>query len=87
LKNSIYALYPHRKKDASKISRVDLQIFRGAMSHSIDLSLDLNDCLLATQREIHYLWTQLADMEDILWARQRMQVGKDSKFYSSDQDT
>jgi hypothetical protein len=47
LKDSIYALYPWRKKDAFKISRVDLQIFRGAMSHSTSLSLDLSDRLLA----------------------------------------
>jgi hypothetical protein len=57
LKDSIYALYPQRKKDAFKISRVDLQIFRGAMSHSTSLSLGLSDCLLAAQREIHYLHT------------------------------
>jgi hypothetical protein len=54
LKDSIYAPYPRRKKDAFKISLVDLQIFRGAMSHSMSLSLDLSDCLLAAKREIHY---------------------------------
>jgi hypothetical protein len=37
--NSIYVLYPQRKKDAFKISRVDPQIFRGAMSHNMILSL------------------------------------------------
>jgi hypothetical protein len=47
LKNSIYALYPRRKKDAFKITRVDQQIFRGAMSYSTSLSLDLSDHLLA----------------------------------------
>jgi hypothetical protein len=75
LKNSIYALYPGRKKDAFKISRVDPPIFRGAMSHSTSLSLDLNDGLLAAQREIHYLRTQLADTEDTLRAYQRMHAG------------
>jgi hypothetical protein len=69
LKNSIYALYPRRKKDAFKISRVDPQIFRGAMSHSMTLSLDLSDRLLAAQREIHYLRTRLVDTEDTLHAR------------------
>jgi hypothetical protein len=39
LKDSIYTLYPRRNKDAFKISRVDLQIFRGVMSHSKSLSL------------------------------------------------
>jgi hypothetical protein len=53
LKNSIYALYPQRKKDAFKISRVALQIFRGAMSHNTSLSQDLSDHLLVAQREIH----------------------------------
>jgi hypothetical protein len=57
LKNCIYALYPRRMKDAFKISQVDQQIFRGAMSHSMSLSLELSDRLLATQREIHYLHT------------------------------
>jgi hypothetical protein len=87
LKNSIYALYPPRKKDVFKISQVDLQIFRGAMSHSTSLSLDLSDNPLAAQREIHYLHTRLADTEDTLRARQRMQTGQDNDFYSSDQDT
>jgi hypothetical protein len=39
LKNSIYALYPRRKKDAFMISRVDPHIFRGAMCQSTSLSL------------------------------------------------
>jgi hypothetical protein len=72
LKNSIYALYPWRKKDAFKISQVDPQIFRGVMSHSMSLSLDLSDHLLAAQREIHYLRTRLADIEDTLHVHQRM---------------
>jgi hypothetical protein len=80
----IYALYPWRKKDAFKISRVDPQIFRGAISHSTSLSLDLSDHLLAAQREIHYLCTQLADTKDTMRARQRMQARHDSDFYSSD---
>jgi hypothetical protein len=75
LKNSIYALYPRRKKDAFKISRKDPQIFRGAMSHSMSLSLNLSDHLLAAQREIHYLCTRLADTDDTLRARQRMHAG------------
>jgi hypothetical protein len=66
LKDSIYALYPQRKKDAFKISRVDLQIFRGAVSHNMSLSLDLSDRLLAAQREIHYLLTRQVDIEDTL---------------------
>jgi hypothetical protein len=84
LKNFIYKLYPRRKKDAFKISRVDLQIFRGAMAPITRLSLDLSDHLLAAQREIHYLCTGLADTEDTLCAHQRMQAGQDSDFYSSD---
>jgi hypothetical protein len=63
LKDSIYALYPQRKKDAFKISRVDPSIFRGAMGHTTSLSLDLSDRLLDAQREIHYHRTQLADTE------------------------
>jgi hypothetical protein len=66
LKDSIYTLYPQRNKDAFKISRVDLQIFRGVMSHSKSLSLDLSNRLLATQREIHHLRTRLVDTEDTL---------------------
>jgi hypothetical protein len=57
------------------------------MWHNTSLSLDLSECLLAAQREIHYLRTQMADTEDILRARQRMQAGQDSDFYSLDQDT
>jgi hypothetical protein len=72
LKNSMYALYPWRKKDAFKISRVDPQIFRGVMSHNMSLSLDLSDHLLAAQREIHYLCTRLVDTEDTLHDHQRM---------------
>jgi hypothetical protein len=53
----------------------------------MSLSLDLSDRLLAPQREIHYLCTQLVDTEDTLRARQRMQAGLDSDFYSSDQET
>jgi hypothetical protein len=51
LKDSIYAPCPRRKKDAFKISRVDSQIFRGAMSHTTSPSLDLSNRLLAAQRE------------------------------------
>jgi hypothetical protein len=57
------------------------------MSHIMSLSLDLSDHLLTTQREIHYLRTRLADTEDTLCARQRMQASLDSDFYYSDQDT
>jgi hypothetical protein len=57
LKDSIYARYPRRKKDAFKTSRVDPQILRGVMAHSMSLSLNLSDHLLAAQREIHYLCT------------------------------
>jgi hypothetical protein len=57
------------------------------MWHNTSLSLDLSECLLAAQREIHYLRTQMADIEDILRARQRMQASQDSDFYSLDQDT
>jgi hypothetical protein len=57
------------------------------MSHNTSLSLDLSDRLLAAQREIHYLRTRLADTEDTLHARQRMQAGQDSDFYSLDQNT
>jgi hypothetical protein len=84
LKDSIYALYPQSKNDAFKISQVDPYIFRGTMSHSMSLSLDLSDHLLATQREIHYLRTRLVDIQDTLRARQRMQAGQCSDFYSSD---
>jgi hypothetical protein len=66
LKNSIYALYPQRKKDAFKISRMDSQMFREAMPHSMSLSLDLSERLLAAQREIHYLRTRLADIVDTM---------------------
>jgi hypothetical protein len=54
------------------------------MSHSTSPSLDLSDHVLAAQREIHYLRTQLADTEDTLRAHQRMQAGQDNDFYSSD---
>jgi hypothetical protein len=47
LKNSIYTLYPRRKKDAFKISQVEPQIFKGVMAHSTSISLDLSDHLLA----------------------------------------
>jgi hypothetical protein len=57
------------------------------MSHNTSLSLDLSDHLLTTQGEIHHLRNQLEDIEDTLCARQRMQDGQDSDFYSSDQDT
>jgi hypothetical protein len=60
-KESIYALYPWRKKDAFQISRMDPRIFRGVMAHNSCLSLDLSDCLHAAQREIHYLRTRLSD--------------------------
>jgi predicted nucleic acid-binding protein len=72
LKDSIYALYPRKKKDAFKISRVDPQIFRGAMAHIMSLSLDMSDRLLAAQREIHYLRTRLTHREDTLRAHQRI---------------
>jgi hypothetical protein len=45
------------------------------MSHSMSLSLDLSDHLLAAQREILYLHTQLVETKDTLRARQRMQAG------------
>jgi hypothetical protein len=59
---------------------VDPQIFRGAMPHSMSLSLDLSDHLLAAQREIHYLRSRLADTKETLCARQRMQASQDSDF-------
>jgi hypothetical protein len=55
------------------------------MAHSMSLSLDLSDHLLAAQREIHYLHTRLTDIEDTLRACQRIQAGQDSDFYSLDQ--
>jgi hypothetical protein len=57
------------------------------MAQSMSLSLELSDRLLAAQREIHYVCTQLLDTEDTLRARQRIHVDQDSGFYSSDQDT
>jgi hypothetical protein len=57
------------------------------MAQSMSLSLELSDRLLAAQREIHYVCTQLLDTEDTLRARQRIHVDQDSDFYSSDQDT
>jgi hypothetical protein len=57
------------------------------MSHIMSLSLDLSNRLLAAQREIHYLCTRLADTEDTLCVRQRMQASQDSNFYSLDKDT
>jgi hypothetical protein len=51
---------------------VDPQIFREAMAHIMSLSLDLSDRLLAAQREIHYLYTQLTHTEDTLRAHQRI---------------
>jgi hypothetical protein len=56
------------------------------MAHSTSLSLDLSNCLLSAQREIHYLCTQLSNTEDTLRDHQKIQVGQDSDFYSSDLD-
>jgi hypothetical protein len=49
-----------------------LQDLQRSMAHSMSLSLDLSDRIIATQREIHYLRTRLTDIEDTLRARQRM---------------
>jgi hypothetical protein len=87
LKNSIYGLYPQRKKGAFKISQLDLHIIRGEMSHNTSLSPDLSDYLLAPQRENHYLRTRLEDTEDTLRAHQRIQTAQESDFYSLDPDT
>jgi hypothetical protein len=57
------------------------------MAHNTSLSLNLSNRLLAAQREIHYLCTQLSDTEDTLRDHQRIQVGQDNDFYSSDQET
>jgi hypothetical protein len=54
------------------------------MSHSTSLSLDWSDHLLATQREIHYLYTQLANTKDTLHSHQRLQVSPNRDFYSLD---
>jgi hypothetical protein len=54
------------------------------MAHSTSLSLELSNRLLATQKEIHYLRTRLADIEDTLRAHQRVQAGQDSDLYSLD---
>jgi hypothetical protein len=86
-RHSIYALYPQRKKVAFKIYRVGPQIIRGVMSHNTGFSLDLSDCLLTAQREIHYLCTRLADTEHTLRACEMMQASQDNDIYSSDQDT
>jgi hypothetical protein len=84
LMDSIYTLYPLRKKDAFNISQVDLQIFRGVMYHSTNLSLDLSNRLLAAQREIRYLRTRQVDIEDIVHAHQMMHARQDNDIYSSD---
>jgi hypothetical protein len=57
------------------------------MVHHQDVTVELSTCLLAAQREIESLYTQLRNSNTTIRGYQRMVEGQASNLYASDMDT
>jgi hypothetical protein len=87
LQNSIHRLLPQWKKDKFKASGVKKDVPRMEMVHHQDVMMELSTHLLAAQREIESLRTQLRNSDATVQGYQRMVEGQASDLYASDTDT
>ena len=87
LQNSVHYLLPQRKKDKFKTSGVKKDVPRMEMVHHQDVTVELSIRLLAAQREIESLRTQLRNSDATIRGYQRMVAGQASDLYASDTDT
>jgi hypothetical protein len=63
LQDSVHHLLPQRKKDKFKASGVKKDVPRMEMIHHQDVMVELSICLLAAQREIESLRSQLRNSD------------------------
>jgi hypothetical protein len=87
LQNSIHHLLPYRKKDQFKAYGVKKDIPRMEMVHHQDVTVELCTHLLAAQRGIESLCTQLRNSNATIRGYQRMVEGQASDLYAFDTDT
>ena len=87
LQDSVHRLLPQRKKNRFKASGVKKDVPRMEMVHHQDMTVELSTRLLAAQREIESLRTQLRNSDATIRGYQRMVEGQASDLYASDTDT
>jgi hypothetical protein len=87
LQNSVHHLLPQRKKDKFKAFGVTNDVPRIDMVHHQDVTVELSTHLLATQREIEFLRTQLRNSDATIRGYQRMVEAQANDLYTSDIDT
>jgi hypothetical protein len=86
LQNSVHHLLPQRKKDKFKASEVKKDVPRMELVHHQDVTVEWSIHLLAAQREIESLRTQLQNFNATIRGYQRMVEGQASDLYASDTD-
>jgi hypothetical protein len=86
LQNSIHHHLPQRKNDKFKASGVKKDVPRMELVHHQDVMVELSLRLLAAQREIESLRTQLRNSDATIREYQRMAEGQASDLYISDID-
>jgi hypothetical protein len=87
LQNSIHHLLPQRKKDKVKACGVKKDVPRMDMVHHQDVTVELSTCLLAAQREMESLRTQLQNSNATIRGYQSMVEGQANDLYTSNTDT
>jgi hypothetical protein len=75
VQNSVHRLLPQQKKDKFKASGVMKDVPRMDMVHHQDVTVELSTHLLAAQREIESLRTQLRNSNTTIRGYQRMVEG------------
>jgi hypothetical protein len=84
LRNTVYHLLPHRKKNKFKVSGVRADVPRMLMVHHQHVFVEMSTRLQTTQQEIQKLRDQLRDSDATIRAYQRMVAGEASDLYASD---
>jgi hypothetical protein len=87
LQNNVHHVLLYRKKDQFKAYGVKKDIPWMEMVHHRDVTVELSTRLLATQREIESLHTQLRNSDATIRGYQRMVEGQASDLYPFDIDT
>jgi hypothetical protein len=72
LKDSVYSLFPRRKKNIFKVSGVKIDVPKTMTIHSQNLNIQLSSRLNTAQKEIHFLHTQLSDIEKTMRSYERI---------------
>jgi hypothetical protein len=84
LRNTVYYLLPHWKKNKVKASRVKVDVPRLLMVHHQDVFVEMSTHLQTAQQEIQKHRDQLRDLDVIVRAYQRMVAGEASDLYAYD---